>query len=51
MDNIIKEALLEAFPPVEDEKDKKKKKDTKKVEEVKKANPEMKELGIKIKEI
>ena len=42
--------MLEAFPPVEDEKDKKKKKDTKKVvEEEKKENPLLKALGLKIK--
>lgn len=45
-EQIIKDALLEAFPPVEDEKDKKKKKETKKVEEVeKKENPQLKSLG------
>ena len=41
--------MLEAFPPVEDEKDKKKKKDTKKIVEEKKENPLLKALGLKIK--
>lgn len=49
VDQIIKDAILEAFPPVEDEKDKKKKKDSKKVEEERKENPQLKALGLEIR--
>lgn len=53
-DSILKEAINYAFPPIEDEKDKKKqsKKEAKKPvqEEEKKENPELKQLGIEANE-